>query len=99
VERDAINQLHRDVVCVALFFGFKDSNDVRMVEGGSSLRLLPKALSRIGLAEVFRRYQLERNGPVQQFVVRSPNCSHPALAERAGDLEMGNSLSDQERKT
>jgi len=62
---------------------------VGMLEPGQRLRLAKKALTRLIVLEQRRMGDLERNTPLEEFVIPLVYGAHTALPEHLGDVIPG----------
>lgn len=84
-EGDALEPLHREVRAFAVELPMRDVADhIRMVELRQRLRLSSEARRE---RFVISRQDLERDGPIEQAVVRAVHLAHPASCHEPLDHE------------
>src|SRR5258708_2898189 len=94
-ERTSADQFHRDIVSAAVARDVVNSYDVRVVEGGGSLRFLDEALLARGVGERIVWKELKCDGTVQMAVLRFVHNTHSAFAQLTCDGVVGQLLSCQ----
>jgi hypothetical protein len=77
------NELHRQQQYAQLLAGIVDDHDVWMPEPGGQPGLAFETLPKLGVRSKLRNKHLERDGPVERDLHRSPHDAHSALAEDA----------------
>jgi hypothetical protein len=74
----AFDELHGDVTAVGGIAHIVNSDDVRMVECGSSTSLAEESLDRAAIAEVAFGKELERHRPSEPEIARAIDLTHAA---------------------
>ncbi|HKT67815.1 MAG TPA: hypothetical protein VJP83_00195 [Terriglobales bacterium] len=82
----SFQQLADNIKAVRLRAYVIHGDNVRMVEGGGSARLLFKAAHTFRVEGVLRRQKLDGDGPLQACIPRAINLPHAAGAKRRNDL-------------
>src|SRR5438309_11530886 len=83
--RDELGDNKVQAVCLS---DLVNGDDVRMIESGSRLGFLLKALQPILVRSEFRRQQLERNLTLEPNVFREINLAHSPSAQQREHLVM-----------
>jgi hypothetical protein len=84
-ERPPFDELHHDVLPVAVCAGVVDADDVRLVQAGRRLGLAPEPSHEAGVARELREQDLDRDRPAEDRVEASVDLGHPALADPSLD--------------
>jgi hypothetical protein len=90
----AIQKLHGDERFAALVVNLVDSADIRMIEGGSGLRLSLEATSCLRVLSHFVRQELQRDEAVQFHILGLIDDAHTAATELLDDAVVRNGLAD-----
>ena len=96
-QRLALDEFHGDEAYLAMLADFKDLRDVRVVNGGSGLRLLGKAPHPFPIFCEFSRQYLQRDLAVEPGVSSEIDFAHPAFTEQREDVVMANRLASFHR--
>src|SRR4029453_15503865 len=92
-QRLAVYELGRNEVPAAILSDIVNRNNIRVIERGSRIRLLPEALDHGLVASPFRREEFEGYVARQFSVTRQVNFPHPASFDEANDPITADGLS------
>ena len=85
-QRRAIDEFHGDEMRAGLLANFVDVRDVRVIQGGGSLRLLNEAPHSILVGRHIRGQNFQRHPPPQLRILRQIHLAHSALANLGADF-------------
>jgi hypothetical protein len=84
-ERPPLDELHHDVLPVAVGSGVVDADDVRLVQTRRRLRLATEPSHEAGIARELREQDLDRDRPTEDRIEAAVDLGHPALADPSLD--------------
>ena len=94
IQRAAGDQLHGDEINAVVLGDVMDGDDTGVIQRRRRLRFLNKTAAAIGVVDLFRWEDLDRDQPVEVRVVRFVDDAHAAFADALEDLVVRELASD-----
>ncbi len=86
LERAAAHVLHGDEVHPILLRDLVNRDDVGMIQRGRSLSFVHEPPPAVGIGDLVRRQNLQRNKAIEPGVARLPHLAHASRAEQRDDF-------------